>query len=110
MDWTLNKDNLDTIRKVAKEWEAGVFILKPFGGDFVFLAVSRIDMYNPANNIHHTTVSGKDISLVVAQRFDTTNLQGKNPILTFINRIEYEDEWELPNGEQFLWLKLKQIL
>jgi hypothetical protein len=108
MDWVLNKDNLDSVRRVAKEWDQGVFIFKPFGGDFVFLAVSRIDMYSPSDNLHHTTVEGKDISQAIAQRFDTTPLQGKNPILTYINNIAYEDIWEVPNGEPFLWLKLRQ--
>jgi hypothetical protein len=108
MDNILNRENLDTIRKIAKEWEPGVFIFKPFDGDFVFLAVDEVTMYSPSDHIHHTTVKGKDISLVVSQRFDATKLQGKNPISTYINNIEYEDEWEVPAGERFLWLKNKQ--
>ena len=108
MEWTLNKDNLDAIRKVAKEWDSGVFIFKPFDGDFVFIAVTRVDFYSPSDNIHHTTVEGKDITLAVSQRLSTADLQGRSSMLSYINNIEFEDIWEIPVGERFLWLKLKR--
>lgn len=106
--WELTKENLDTVRGIAKEWEQGVIILKPFDGDFVFIAVTRVNFYSPSDNIHHTTVSGKDITLAVSQKLSTTNMQGRSPITTHINGIDYEDIWELPSSEKFVWLKLRQ--
>jgi len=108
MEWTLNKDNLDSVRKVAKEWESGVVILKPFDGDFVFIAVSRVDFYSPSDNIHHTTVEGKDITQAIIQRLSTADLQGRSSLISYITNLGFEDIWEIPAGERFLWLKLRQ--
>lgn len=108
MNWELNKDNLDTVRGIAKEWPQGIFILKPFNGDFVFLAISRVDFYNPSDNIHHTTVEGKDVTLAVIQKLSGAELQGRSSISTYIDNIKFEESWEIPQGEKYLWIRVNQ--
>jgi hypothetical protein len=107
MEWILNGDKLETVKRIAKEWTQGIVIIKPFDGDFVFIAVTRMTMFNPADNIHHTTVDGKDVTLIVQQKFDTMNLQGTSPVESYINRIEYEETWELPPTVQYYWYKFR---
>ena len=82
--------------------------MKPFNGDFVFLAVTKVDFYSPSDNIHHTTVQGKDITLAIIQKLSTTLMQGRSPVVSHISGIEYEEIWEIPVGEKFLWIKLRQ--
>ena len=86
----------------------GVVVIKPFDGDLLFIAVSRVTMYSPSDNIHHNTVEGKDISLLVNQRFDTANLQGRVPVETMISNIKYEDIWEIPPHIEFYWYKMRE--
>lgn len=106
----LNKDLLDSVRRVAKDWEPGIVILKPLDGDFVFIAVSRVDFFDPSNNIHHTTVEGKDVTLAIVQKIGSSDpLSGKS-IMTFINNIGFEDVWEVPTGIEFYWIKIKQVV
>lgn len=102
----LTRETLDSVRAIAKDWIPGVAIIKPSDGDFVFLAVSRIDMYSPSDHIHHTTIIGKDISLQIQQRFETNRLQGPSAVQSMIDNIRLEETWLLPPGAVFYWIKL----
>jgi hypothetical protein len=107
MELTLTRDTLETVKRIAKEWEQGIVIIKPFNGEMLFIAVSRVSMYSPSDNIHHTTVEGKDVTLIVQQKFDTVNLQGSSPVMSYINRIEFEDVWEIPPQVEYYWYKFR---
>ena len=107
--WLITQDVLQTIRKVAHEWSAGVVILKPFDGDFVMLAVTKVDMYAPSSNIHHSTISGKDVTMMIQQKLNIADPRGASPILTQINNIVEEQTWEVPDGETFYWLKVREL-
>jgi hypothetical protein len=107
--WKLSRDILDTIHRVAHDWAQGVAIIKPFDGDFVILAVTKVDMYAPSSNIHHSTVSGKDISLAVSQKFSVPGAQGASPIVTYIDNITEERTWELTHNEVWYWVKTHEL-
>ena len=105
--WRLTSDTFDIVRKVAREWPSGVVILEPLGGDPVVLAVTRVDMYNPSDNFHHTIIEGKDITLMVVQKF-SVSVSGPSPIPTQINNITEVQIWELPGSEKFVWFKVRE--
>jgi hypothetical protein len=104
-----NKDTLDSLRKVAAEWPQGVVVIRPFNGEIVVLAVDIINPYDPSNNIHHTTVTGKDISLLIAQRLSIAGRGSTIPIPTYINEIMEVQTWEFSHNESWYWLKIQTI-
>jgi hypothetical protein len=107
--WSINSDILKSIRAVAHDWTQGVAILRPFDGDFVILAVTRVDAYSPSNNIHHTTVCGKDITLMVQQKLSFADPRGASPLLTKIDTIKEEQTWEIPHHEKWYWIKVREV-
>ena len=102
----LNKETIDTARQVAQQWTQGVAILRPGGVDTIVLAVIKVDWYNPANNIHHTTIQGRDITRLVEQRLSVAGYSGPNPVLHYIDTSTEEQIWEIPASEQWYWLKI----
>jgi hypothetical protein len=107
--WTLSKDILETVLHVAEQWSQGVFILKPFNGDFVILAVTRVDPYSPSNNIHNTTVVGKDVTMLVQQKLNIANPQGASPVTTYIDNIKREQTWTVSHTETWYWVKVATV-
>jgi len=103
----LNKDTLEAIRKVAFDWPQGVIILNPFETEYVILAVVKVDPYDPANNIHHTTIVGKDITLLISQKLSIPDLRGPFPIPTYIDNIGEEQTWEVSHMEKWYWIKIQ---
>jgi hypothetical protein len=101
----LNKETLDVVRKVAADWSGGVVILKPFNKDFVFIAVSSVIQYNPSDHIHHSTVEGRDISLMINQRLDVAG--GTPSVITNINNIKVVESWEVPSHCEFYWIRVR---
>jgi hypothetical protein len=104
---TLSKDSVDTIFEIAKQWIQGVAVLRLFDGSYVILAVTRVDYYNPSNNIHHTTISGKDIRLLVEQKMSMPGYTGPSPVLNYIDNIKFEQVWEISHTESWFWCKIK---
>jgi hypothetical protein len=105
----LTKDSVDTIIEIAKQWPQGVALLRLFDGSHVIVAVTRVDPYNPSNNIHHTTISGKDIRLLVEQKLSIPGYSGPSPILNHIDNIKFEQVWEIAHTESWYWFKMKEV-
>jgi hypothetical protein len=106
---SLSKDSIDTIIEIAKQWTQGVAVLRLFGGSYIILAVNRVDPYNPSNNIHHTTITGKDIRLLVEQKMSIPGYSGPSPILNYIDNIKFEHVWEVAHTESWYWFKMKAV-
>jgi hypothetical protein len=107
--WQLSKDILDTVRHVAHDWSQGVVILKPFNGDFVILAVVRVDAYSPSNNIHNSTIVGKDVTMLVQQKLNVANPRGASPVVSYIDGIKEEQTWTVPHTETWYWIKVADV-
>ena len=108
-NWQLSKDILETVQHVAEQWSQGVVILKPFDGDFVILAVIRVDAYAPSNNIHNSTIVGRDVTMLVQQKLNIANPQGSSPVVTYIDNIKREQTWVITHTERWYWIKSASV-
>jgi hypothetical protein len=106
---TLTKDSIDTIIEIAKQWEPGIVVLRLLGDGLIILAVSSVTPYSPSNNIHHTTIQGKDIRLLVEQKMSIPNYTGPNPVLHYIDNIKFEQVWEVAHTESWYWFKKRNL-
>jgi hypothetical protein len=105
----ITRDILDTIKRIAFDWTAGVVIIRPFGGDILVLAVTSATRYSPSNNIYYSTISGKDITLMVIQKLSIADPRGHSPVVSYIDNIQEEQTWELTPEEQWYWLRVRDI-
>ena len=105
----LSRDILDTLYKVASDWSQGVAVIKPFGGDLVFVAVTGVSRFSPSNNIHFSTVTGKDITMMIEQKLSIVNPRGSSPVVTYVDNIKKETTWELTPEETWYWVRVRDI-
>jgi hypothetical protein len=103
-NWSISRDVLMSIRHIAHDWVSGVVIIKPFDGDFIILAVIKVDPYSPSNNIHNTTITGKDITMAIQQKLNVAQPTGGTSVITYIDNIKEVQTWIIPHTERWYWL------
>jgi hypothetical protein len=95
---------LNIIKDIAREWPQGIVVINPNRtGEEVIIAITEVIICNPSNNIHHTSVRGKDITLFVNQGGQVPG--SRQTISTYIESIQWRDEWELPPSTEFVWVR-----
>lgn len=95
---------INLVRDVAREWPQGVVVINPNrSGEEIFIAVNEVIMYNPSNNIHNSTVKGRDITLFVNQGGQIST--SRQTVSSYIESIQWREEWELPPNIEFVWIR-----
>ncbi len=90
--------------EVAKNWNPGVAIIEIGPGEYLFIAVTNMVIANPSDNIHHSTISGKNINLLISQNL---SIPGTSNIESYINGISTEETWDIPPNIKFWWIKTR---